>query len=219
VHQVWDNRDNRTSAAERTRLQQASIVLTSREADKQKDHTMGIRETLNQKPQITTGITIGIIVVALVYILWQSLGGSSGPTGNTMGKAFFSVDEGKTWFADDATQLSPFQKDGKEAVRVHVWTCDNGKTKFASHLERFTPEARKKLEELRGKLNANSAAPQMSIAMDMDQVMQSGMEVKRVGDANAKWVRSISNEGQSVQSMVKCPGSTGELMPWTPDME
>ena len=36
---------------------------------------MGIRQTLNENPTITTGVTAGVIVLALIFIVWQAIGG------------------------------------------------------------------------------------------------------------------------------------------------
>src|SRR5687768_16389120 len=110
---------------------------------------MGLRETLNENPRITTGLTVALIVVVLAWLLWPSGGGTGGGgAGGTGGgggttQLFYSTDDGKTWFPDDAAKIPPFKKDGKDAVRAVVYKCD-GKT-FVNHLERYTPEAQKQM--------------------------------------------------------------------------
>jgi hypothetical protein len=100
---------------------------------------VGIRETLNQKPAITTAATLIIIAAALaviVYQSWESDGGHQAmPT-----KAWFTIDDGKTWFVDDISKPSPYEYNGKAVYRVFVFTCDGGKTTFAAYLQRGNPD-------------------------------------------------------------------------------
>ena len=141
---------------------------------------MGIRETLNQNPRLTTGITIGMIVLVLGVIVWQLHGGSSAPIlGNATPQLYFSDDDGKSWFPDDAKKIPPFDHNGKQAVSANVYKCD-GKT-FVNHLTRYTPDAKKKMEALAAKAVANDPTATESIQL-------TGLEVKRPGDAD--WVRS-----------------------------
>lgn len=39
---------------------------------------MGIRETLNRNPAITTGATAALIVIALIVIVWTTFSGGGG---------------------------------------------------------------------------------------------------------------------------------------------
>lgn len=57
--------------------------------------------------------------------------------GATIDKLWFSVDDGKTWFAEDATRATgSFTRDGKTAYLAHVFRCKvDGKT-FCAYLER-----------------------------------------------------------------------------------
>jgi hypothetical protein len=52
---------------------------------------------------------------------------------------FFTTDDGKTWFADEASKKAPFLHDEKPAVRAHVFSCDGGKKLFAGYLSKFSP--------------------------------------------------------------------------------
>ena len=66
-----------------------------------------------------------------------------------LSQVFFTDDDGKTWFPDDAKRVPPFDRNGKPAVRAHVYKC-GGKT-FVNHMERYTPEAKKKVEAIYAK--------------------------------------------------------------------
>jgi hypothetical protein len=141
---------------------------------------VGIRETLNENPRLTTGITIGIIVVILGLIIYQLIGSGS-PRGDGAGDVttvYFSDDDGKNYFPEDRNKLPPFDRGGKEAVRAHVIKCD-GKT-FVSYLERYTPEAKKQLEAILAK--GMSGDPTAT-----ESIMSNGVEYKKPGEKT--WVK------------------------------
>lgn len=161
---------------------------------------MGLRETLNKNPAITTGATAAIIIIALIVIIWQ-LKGDSYSVGENL--SWYTIDDGKTWFADDANKVPPFDKDGKKAYRVYVYKCADG-TKFVSHLERYTPEAKKIVEEA----NKKGAAADPSI---LETVTMNGLEVKNPGNGDdAKfWVKQAQYQAYSVITAPKCPNGGG----------
>ncbi len=160
---------------------------------------MGIRESLNKNPSITTGFTIGIIVLALGAIIWQMRSGSSR---YTIQNAYYTVDDGKTWFEDLGTKNPPIDHNGQLAVRCLIFKCGENGAPFVAYLERFTPEALKKMEAAA----ASKAPPETA---DIDLLYSTGMEVKRPG--SAKWIPRASPEGDKICD-VKCPdGSSGDL--------
>ena len=106
---------------------------------------MGIRETLNQNRGITIGAVSGVIVLTLVYIVYSLRGESGGGASAGTAKAFFSDDDGQSYFADGADKIPPFDHNGKPAVTAHVFRCNGGKP-FVGYLERYTPEGKKRRE-------------------------------------------------------------------------
>jgi hypothetical protein len=158
---------------------------------------VGIRETLNKNPGLTTGVTAGIILLALVFIIWQA-GGGGGVGGGGMAKAFFSNDDGASFFEADATLVPPFQHDGKTAVRAHVYTCDDGATKKVAYLEKFTDKAKEMMEKMRG----GDVSDQQFMAME--EIQMTGILVKAPGTGDKGWVPQIhQSAGQIVTP--KCP--------------
>src|SRR4029453_5141280 len=129
---------------------------------------------------------------SLGFYLFRS-SGDSGFTGKE--PAFFSVDDGKSWFRDENTKLRPFMKDGKPAYRVYVWTCDGGKTKFVSNLERYTDEAKTAIEQ------AKSGRGQVDPGA-LRTIMTNGVEVKRPGAP--AWVSRSTPEGTKIAAP-RCP--------------
>ena len=154
---------------------------------------MGIRETMNEKPMIVTGVTAGIIFLALVLIiiqLWPS-GGGSAPKPAAK-QWFYTADDGATHFPDEANKVVPFDHEGKPAVIARVYEC--GGKEFVGHLEKYTPEASRQLEELAAKGDANPRTT-MSIAHD-------GLLVKAPG--GGRWVSVRTQEGATVYN-APCP--------------
>lgn len=101
---------------------------------------MGIRETLQEKKGLSTGLAIALVVLGVGGILWQVLHNSN-DTRYKVPNDFFTVDDGKTYFTAPATNTPPFNYNGQEAVKVAVFECD-GK-KFVGYMYRLTAEARK----------------------------------------------------------------------------
>src|SRR5271156_5642109 len=92
---------------------------------------MAVRETLNRNATAVAGSAIVVILVALAVISWRNF---SRPD-PIMAKAFFTDDDGKTWFVDDAANLTPFDHDGKPAVRCYVYQTDKGNMFVACEAE------------------------------------------------------------------------------------
>jgi hypothetical protein len=162
---------------------------------------VGIRETLNKNPAITTGATAGIIVIAVGFILWQLMGSS---TPGVATEAYFSNDDGKTWFEDDISKIPPFDKDGKPAYKAHVFQCPGGEP-FVAYLERYTEEGKKAMEAAQ-KSNASNDPMLM-----MEDMQFTAIEIRKpgLGDPIKGWVRQSSPIASKVMEL-KCPDGTTE---------
>jgi hypothetical protein len=155
---------------------------------------VGIRETLNRNPIITTGATIGIILIAIIYIvysLWPKGGGDFIPPAKT----FYSVDDGATWFEESAEKVPPFTHNGKEAVRAHVFVCNDGTT-FVGYLERYNAEGKAKLDKVMASAKGGKYPPER---FEIDETHK---EYKKPGARN-KWITPRSPEFQNTM-LVKC---------------
>jgi len=164
---------------------------------------VGIRETLNKNPAITTGGTVLIIILALGAILWQTVGSSPHVTD----KAYYTTDDGQNYFSDKLTQIPPFDHGGQPAVRAYVFSC--GGTKFVAYLEKYTDKAKAALTKSAASNNGNPAADALETAQ------ADGLVVKKPGQP--KWVlESDDTKSRSVME-VKCPnGGTDTPIPVLP---
>lgn len=99
---------------------------------------MGIRESLNQNPKLVTPLTIAVIGVAVGYILLQFF--ASPPPAEEATQGYFTVDEGKTVFVDQLSEIPPYHSPHGIAYRALVYSCDKGKTRFVAYLLRYRRE-------------------------------------------------------------------------------
>jgi hypothetical protein len=165
---------------------------------------VGLRETLNENPGLTTAATAVIILAAIVFMVVSMFRGdpeTAGASGSVT-KEFFSDDDGKTFFEDDRTKIPPFDRNGKTAYRARVFTCDGGKTKFVGWLERYTPQAKKTIED-----QMKNAGSGPILLED-----QSGLQIKKPGTGDKGWLSSSDVATIQIRD-VQCPnGSPADLV-------
>jgi hypothetical protein len=137
----------------------------------------------------------GFLVIAIAAML--GCGGLFEPQGPKIPtQAYYTVDDGQTWFADDIKNIPPYEVDGKQAVRVYLYRCNGGKP-FVGHLERYTPEAKAAAEEFR-KSFARSRQNPVPLEMEFQ-----GREVKKPG--GTEWV-SLGNMREAEKIITpRCP--------------
>ncbi len=100
----------------------------------------GVRGILRKYP----AVILGVIVVLVGVALWFSVG-SMAKQGQA---AFFTSDDGNTFFSDDFHGAPPFISGGKEVVQAVVISCDQGKTKKVGWLVRYTGENKKRADAI-----------------------------------------------------------------------
>ena len=155
---------------------------------------MTFREYLNKHQSIVFGAVIVVIALA-IYTIFQQTTGRRWPAAPTT--AFFTVDDGTTWFTESVDKIAPFQKDGKEAVMAHVYSC--GDKPFVGYLETNTPALKAELEKFA------SAGKASHRPEDMQKLMSLQMEGRLVRKPGAKtWTRLASPQGTETL-MATCP--------------
>jgi hypothetical protein len=146
---------------------------------------MGLRQWLDRNPRIAVASFGGVVAIAVGLIVVQVMGSRQKfPT--KLPSAYYSTDDGKTFFELGSENLAPFDYKGQPAVRAYVFDC--GGTKFVGYLERYKPEARAKL------LAGKDVTPQVQI---------SGRELKKPGET--KWISSGDFASVAKVANVKCP--------------
>ena len=167
--------------------------------------TLQIRETLARSPKVAV-LVIGILAVVAVAISVGKVRHSSGPRPVSEGRVYYTVDDGKTWFADSITQPSPFKKDGKVAYRVYVWKVADGTT-FVSHLQRSSSGADSGESAAMG----GTAAVRESGRPAPPSSSMGGVEVKRPGTGEKGWTRINTVEGEAIATPTAPRGNNAGL--------
>lgn len=159
---------------------------------------MGIRQSLNENSRVTLAVTILVFVSAGVFYFWYSQ--LSQPK-IFSARAFFSDDDGTTWFVDEDTKIAPFDHNGKAAVLARVFKCNSNGKLFIGYLEKFTDERRKTIGEARTQGHVQSGPKRM------DATASSGIMVKK--PHGGTWVADNSPEAKEVKNFT-CPDGSSD---------
>jgi hypothetical protein len=165
--------------------------------------SMGIRETLNRKRGLSAALAALLILFSgglLAYTQWPQ----SRPKGD---KAYFTVDDGQTWFLDSIYKVPPFDYNGQTAVRAMVYSYDNGSKKFCGYLMRYTSEVKNKLDAAVAQAQADGKPLSSITLFSSRDVGMNGVEIKLPGQTN--WVpRSHTQDAIKVLDQLKSPDGT-----------
>jgi hypothetical protein len=159
---------------------------------------MTLREQIEQRPRIFVPIALVVIVTTLFFVLRSHHAGEV-PIPSS---AYYSTDDGATFFTDTADRVSPFDHQGTSANRAMVYTCDGGKTRFVGYLQRLTEEAHQRVASS-GNNSLDSAS--------LQHLGPADFEIKKPGSNNA-WVNRANLSSAAVIMAVHCPdGSPATL--------
>src|ERR1700722_15420943 len=103
----------------------------------------GLRELINKKKSIFVSLAVMLLVAATGYFIYSQ----RSPVRSTGDKAFYTTDDGQSWFIDSIYRTPPFERDGKIAVRAMVYSYDGGSRRFCPFVEQYTPEMKKSLDD------------------------------------------------------------------------
>jgi len=156
---------------------------------------VGIREKLVKYQPLVIGVMSVIIIVAIVSIVMQASNSNS-----SKAQVYYTIDDGQNVFADSNMKIPPFDKDGKQAVRAHVFMC--GGKKVVGYLSRYTDEALKVLDEVKLAKREKRVPKNIGALMSLSST---GIEVKKPGAGNP-WVKGTDMARQSTIRVFKCPG-------------
>jgi len=77
-----------------------------------------------QKNRYAGFAVAGTFLAMAALIVWMTTEWSP----RVITKCYFTNDDGQTWFIDDVDRVTPFDKDGKPAVRAYLFSCPSGKS-------------------------------------------------------------------------------------------
>lgn len=147
-----------------------------------------MRYLMNSAPRLLAGFISVLALLALVYFIYARDGGGSNGT-PVRALRFYTDDDGKTWFPDDATKVPPFERDGRQAVLARVYR--SGDKEFVNHMERYTAEGKKQLENILAK----SPPDPMDMAL-IEEIQLSSLEVKARGSRT--WVKMTHPQANQI---------------------
>jgi hypothetical protein len=151
------------------------------------------RALIARHRRLFIALSLAIIVAGAAWLTWFYW---PEPRLEPPTRAWYTVDDGTTRFADDAERIPPFDHDGKQAVRLHLFSCDGGKTTFIAYLQKIP-------EETFAKFRERGVDP---LTVDDDELAgENGWLVKRPG-ANNPWINSRDG-GEAYRELmtVRCP--------------
>jgi hypothetical protein len=121
-------------------------------------------------------------------------------------KAYYTVDDGRTWFVDQAERIPPFDHEGRPAVRAQLFSCDHERTVFVGYLQKVP-------EDVLQKYRDKGIDP---AAVDDDELAEEGgWLANRPGDRD--WVSAkLDREGYDAIVNVHCPNGVGTPEPVIP---
>jgi hypothetical protein len=135
------------------------------------------------------GNKIGLILAGIMFILAIAIATTYFLTHGTRINSyvtFYSDDDGKTYYRDSIYNLPPYEHDGKVANRAVVFT--DGSQTFVGYLERYTPDTRKKLQDV---YDSNPGEHFKAVqAMAAMQIYYSGTEWKLPGPGHQWTLRA-----------------------------
>jgi hypothetical protein len=154
---------------------------------------MGFAEEFEKNKKVFVIVAV-LVLVALVVVVMNLSGGPPKPPGTSAkARLYYTVDDGKTYFEDDADRLPPFDHEGKPAYLAKVYRCGTDGSPFVAYLQRIEDGARKEAEAAR----AAKKRP-----MEVEAIWLGKVEVKKPGDP--KWVSAGKPAAEKVM-IVTCP--------------
>lgn len=165
---------------------------------------MSLREGLAKKPP-AVGISIGVVLVLIAAVV---LSRTFWPERKAdLSRAFYTDDDGQSWFLDSATRITPFDHNGREAVVAHVYSYAEGKKQFCSYLAKFTPEAKAQLSRATEEA-VRAGKPAESVGLYRDPAFtRRGVLVKAAGAAG-QWIPYGDPKALPIFSIHAPDGST-----------
>lgn len=158
---------------------------------------MGIRENLNRRPALVGAVAVAIIGGLVVWF------GFSGKVESN--KAWYTTDDGKTYFADDAEKLPPFDHEGKQAAMCYVYRVNKSQP-WVAYLMRLTPEGKRLQEkQIRGE----------RLAAEEREKRPQTIEVKKPGAG--EWVKMDDPRAMEIVDVRAPDGAKGGIEPLDPN--
>src|SRR2546423_15270003 len=91
------------------------------------EHHMGAVQTMSEPRKLGMGVAAAVLIIGLGLLGYQFFGGRQTVSAPARSAAFFTNDDGKTFFKDDVNKMVPSDHNGKPAYRADVFQGADGK--------------------------------------------------------------------------------------------
>jgi hypothetical protein len=165
-----------------------------------------VRDQLNKHPVASSALVAAALVLAVfVIIQYLKRPGYSLPAG-----AFFTSDDGRTWFEKELTNIPPFESGGGSAVGCSVFAARHDGTQFVGILSKFSDHAKADLDAL-----VKSGASVSAVRQAMMNVPANQRLCKLPG--STEWI-PVSDVGAQMKmsKSIKAPDGTDDYMMVSP---
>src|ERR1700683_3680664 len=107
---------------------------------------MGVVESINKNKTWTTVLALSMIALAVALLAFEL----RPPRQFSQKEAYFSDDDGSSWYLDDINNIPPYTHNGKDGVRAVIYSYDGGSKEFCGYLMRFCPAVKKEIDSVEG---------------------------------------------------------------------
>jgi hypothetical protein len=153
---------------------------------------MSVREAINSRKSLGYGVAGFFALVAISVLVATQL-----PSHKIKGdRAFYTDDDGQTWFTDSKYLIAPFDHSGKTAVKAVILSYDHGNKTFCAYLQRYSADAKKRLEAAVSDAAGRGKGPETVTLFGDLGIARNEIEVKLPGPGH-KWVVTSAIEGQN----------------------
>jgi hypothetical protein len=182
-------------------------------SERRRSGRVGIRRTVNQRPAATAAVAAAVIAGVVGFVSVRGCSSGEGDGRPTL-RAFFTTDDGRTYFADDLRNVPPFTVNkpgdpnhGKVAVRAVVVRCKTGDP-FVAVLEKFSDEDKRKIESTMRKQGDRASA------MPVAYMGGARALAKKPGTGEKGWVRLSSTNAEAYDAVARprCPDGEPEIL-------
>jgi hypothetical protein len=157
---------------------------------------VSLRQAINQKPAVAATAVGCVALLGVLFIVRMS--SATGQTNDVPARAYFTVDDGKSYFEDDLEKIPPFTTaEGKTAYRAVVVKCGNGQP-YVSHLERYAEADRKSLMDTLQKPTGRN-----TVLLEVEANALSMAEVKKPLTGDKGWITAGGRNGRQYEALAQ----------------
>ena len=144
-------------------------------------------------------VSCALVLIGLVYTVVQF----RRPHAPTV--EYFTVDDGKTYFALPSPHFAPFEYEGKEAVEARLFKGSDGQP-FVGYLMKYRPEMQRAL------VKANEATSDAGTPMPDVTIRDEDRLYKRPGES--QWVPGSDPAAAEIWGGLTDPKTKARALPW-----